>query len=204
MSWKNGEFQPKQKRADEKKARILDAALALFSEKGYHRTTAKAVAARAGVATGSFYRYFRDKKAVFMAACMRMEAQFGGRMFESARQMRQEGRSEPEVLRAMVRFAVRNHRHNMGFHREVLAMQMADADVAAFTGEREKRMLAALQAFLKSMRAHYRVSDLAAATELIYYATEEVAHRAILMDSPVGEERLVDALEDMLMRYLFR
>jgi AcrR family transcriptional regulator len=32
MNWKNGEYQPKQQRADEKKRRLLDAGLELFSE----------------------------------------------------------------------------------------------------------------------------------------------------------------------------
>ena len=67
----------------------------------------------------------------------------------------------------------------------------------------KKRLLDALQSFLAPMIADYRVHDLAAATELIYYAIEEVSHRAILFDSPVGEERLVRALQDMLVRYLF-
>ena len=138
MTWKNGEYLPKQKRADEKKFRILDAALSLFGTKGFHGTTAKAIAAEAGVATGSFYRYFRDKKAVFMAVCMRMEAELGGKIFQFGRQMRAEGRSEPEVLTALVHFAVTGHQQNKAFHREVLAMQIMDPDVAAWNRAREK------------------------------------------------------------------
>ena len=41
---------------------MIDAALEVFSAEGYHFTTAKAIAARTGVATGSFYRYFRNKR----------------------------------------------------------------------------------------------------------------------------------------------
>ncbi len=67
MTWKNGEYQPKQERADRKKGLILDAALDLFGTRGFHATTAKDVAAKAGVATGTFYRCFVDKKALFMA-----------------------------------------------------------------------------------------------------------------------------------------
>jgi hypothetical protein len=38
---------------------------------------------------------------------------------------------------------------------------------------------------------------------MIYYITEEVSHRAVLFDSPVGEDRLVGALQDMLLQYMF-
>jgi AcrR family transcriptional regulator len=203
MSWHNGEYCPKQKRADERKGRILDAALALFSARGYHGATAKAIAAEAGVATGSFYRYFRDKKAAFMAVCHRMEEQLGGRIFEFGRQMRDEGLTEREILAAVVRHAVTAHGRNGAFHREVLAMQMSDPDVAAWTRKREARVLAALAAFLRPMADAYHIRDLEAATELVYYTIEEVAHRAVLFDNPVGQERLVEALQEMLVRYLF-
>ena len=203
MSWHNGEYRPKQKRADEKKSHILDAALALFASRGYHGTTAKAIAAHAGVATGSFYRYFRDKKAAFMAVCHRMEAQLGGRIFEFGWQMRREGRSEREILTAIISHAVTSHNRDSAFHREVLAMQMNDPDVAAWTRERETRVLAALSDFLGPMRDTYRIRDLEAAVELVYYAIEEVSHRAVLFDAPVGRDRLVRALQEMLVRYLF-
>jgi AcrR family transcriptional regulator len=204
MTWKNGEYHPKQKRADERKGRILDAALELFGTRGFHGTTAKAIAARAGVATGSFYRYFRDKKAAFMAVCLRMEEQFGGQIFEFGQQMRHNGHSEREILSSLIRFSVVAHHQNKAFHREVLAMQIMDPGVAAWTREREKRLLAALLEFLRPMRSSYRIQDLETAAELVYCITEEVSHRAVLFDSPVGEERLVRELQDMLLRYLFR
>jgi AcrR family transcriptional regulator len=203
MNWKDGEYQPKQRRANEKKHRILDAALELFSAHGFHGTTAKAIASEAGVATGSFYRYFRDKKAAFMAVCLRMEEELGGSIFDFGRQMRQEDHSEQEIIASMIRFAVAGHHRNKAFHREVLAMQILDPDVAAWTRAREERLLSALSEFLHPMHSSYRVQDLEAAVELIYYAIEEVSHRAVIFDSPVGEERLVKALQEMLLRYLF-
>ena len=115
MTWKDGEYHPKQKRGDEKKDRILDAALDLFETKGFHGTTAKAIAAKAGVATGSFYRYFRDKKAVFMAVSMRMEAHLGGGIFDFGRRMRQEDRSEQEILASLISFSTMAHQRHKGF-----------------------------------------------------------------------------------------
>ncbi len=52
---------PKQKRSLMKYEALLRAALLEFSEKGYTETTSKTIAARADVATGSFYQYFDDK-----------------------------------------------------------------------------------------------------------------------------------------------
>ena len=46
---------------DTQRAAILDAAVDLLSEQGYAGCSMAAVAARAGVATGSVYRHFPNK-----------------------------------------------------------------------------------------------------------------------------------------------
>ena len=52
------------KKGDEVRARLHGAALELFRERGYDRTTAVAIAARAGVTERTFFRYFPDKREV--------------------------------------------------------------------------------------------------------------------------------------------
>jgi AcrR family transcriptional regulator len=49
---------------DEMGARLQRAALELFRERGYDRTTAAEIAARAGVTERTFFRYFPDKREV--------------------------------------------------------------------------------------------------------------------------------------------
>ncbi|MEW6777235.1 MAG: TetR/AcrR family transcriptional regulator [Bdellovibrionota bacterium] len=66
-----------EKMAD-KRGRILEAALSLFAERGYHGTAVPEVAEEAGVAAGTIYRYFPSKEAlvneVFRAAKGRLKA----------------------------------------------------------------------------------------------------------------------------------
>ena len=52
---------PTQQRAIQKRNALIAAATTCFAEAGYERTTAKSIAERAGVATGSFYQYFDNK-----------------------------------------------------------------------------------------------------------------------------------------------
>jgi TetR/AcrR family transcriptional regulator, repressor of fatR-cypB operon len=48
----------------DKRASILQAALELFAERGFHGTAVPLVAERAGVAAGTIYRYFENKEAL--------------------------------------------------------------------------------------------------------------------------------------------
>lgn len=49
-------------------ARIIEAAISVFGEKGFQETTLKDIAAGAGISTGSVYTYFEDKQDLFAAA----------------------------------------------------------------------------------------------------------------------------------------
>lgn len=52
------------KTEDDVRSRLRDAALTLFRERGYDRTTAAGIAAQAGVTERTFFRYFPDKREV--------------------------------------------------------------------------------------------------------------------------------------------
>jgi len=51
----------------DKRGAILDAALELFAERGFHGTAVPLVAERAGVGAGTLYRYFESKEALVNA-----------------------------------------------------------------------------------------------------------------------------------------
>lgn len=58
---------PRQRRKDARPQELLEAALALFVEKGFAATRSEEVAARAGVAKGTLYRYYPSKDELFKA-----------------------------------------------------------------------------------------------------------------------------------------
>src|SRR3954467_10247554 len=53
---------------------VLDRAVRVFCERGYHATSIGDLTAAMELATGSIYKAFRDKHAVFMAALGRYTA----------------------------------------------------------------------------------------------------------------------------------
>lgn len=53
------------------KTAIIDAAEALFSERGYHDTTVAEIAARAGMSPANLYRHFENKEDIAAGCCYR-------------------------------------------------------------------------------------------------------------------------------------
>ena len=65
----------KAKKSEETRNRILEAALAIFRERGFNQATMREIAVQAGVATGAAYYYFDSKDAIVMAFYERSQAE---------------------------------------------------------------------------------------------------------------------------------
>jgi AcrR family transcriptional regulator len=59
----------------ERRQQILSVARELFAKRGYHQTTIDDIVVQAGVARGTFYLYFEDKRAIFSDLIDRFAAQ---------------------------------------------------------------------------------------------------------------------------------
>ncbi|MEX3841635.1 TetR/AcrR family transcriptional regulator [Paraburkholderia sp. BR10882] len=68
-------IEPKRERGRQRVAAIQDAAVAVFTEKGYDAATMTEIAARASTAIGSLYRFFPTKEALAEALLLRYAQQ---------------------------------------------------------------------------------------------------------------------------------
>ena len=82
---------------EERRQQILDSALAVFSQKGFHASNVSDVAAHAGVSQGTIYWYFDSKEELFDAAIMGFFTGFGAEML----MVLHEGVTASEKLRAL-------------------------------------------------------------------------------------------------------
>ena len=198
------EYAPVQERGEATKNRLLDQALELFSRKGYHATTSKEIAAAAGLATGSFYRYFRDKKAVFLGVCSRLESGMQADIFGLGLRLRAQGCSPRRLLETVVNKALQAHEPHRRFHLEVMTLQARDPDVAALVRERRERITRQLQDFLRPMQSDLRVADLKTAAALVHMTVEEAAFQTVILQEHHTSQALRIECVDMLARYLLQ
>ncbi len=59
--------EPRQKRSQEKRQRLKEAALHIFRSRGFERTSIEQIAKRANLATGSFYQHYGSKRQLLLA-----------------------------------------------------------------------------------------------------------------------------------------
>ncbi|MGE5606159.1 MAG: TetR/AcrR family transcriptional regulator [Bacteroidota bacterium] len=98
-----------EKLSNEKRMEILKAAIDLFSENGFERTTVDEIAARANVGKGTIYLYFANKEQIFIAIIESGVQYILNRMNEILNQPGDFRERLQDLLRQHLQFA-ENHR----------------------------------------------------------------------------------------------
>ncbi|VVS92508.1 TetR/AcrR family transcriptional regulator [Desulfoluna spongiiphila] len=192
---------PTQQRGIQTKDKILEAAERLFSNKGFHKTNTKEIAAEAGVATGSVYAYFKDKKSIFLE--IYGAASHTTFLKRACRDVDFSKQSNREIIRGLLQSLAKEHTLSPDFRRKVSAMRYTDKDVEAIHRRLHETMRSELVDALDRHRKKLRITDLDAAAFVILCACEEVIHAGMSSTPDIEQDRLIDTLADMIARYVF-
>jgi AcrR family transcriptional regulator len=90
---------PRQRRKDARPQELIDAALALFVEKGFAATRTEEVAARAGVSKGTLYLYYPSKEELLKAV---IRERISSEIEAGAQEIQQHRGSSGELLRRLL------------------------------------------------------------------------------------------------------
>jgi len=185
---------PVQARARRTRAALLQAAAEEFASAGYARTTASSIAARAGVATGSFYQYFADKDAVLREISRDRSDRLWQGLNEQGASVRD---GDPgQALGALIRRVLAYHRQDTGLHAVLTERRYADPEVDAIARESERRFLEGIEAELGARGA---TGDLRALSFVVFSMIEGAVHAHVLGLQAVSDQRLIAALSRALL-----
>lgn len=113
------------KKLEAKLQAILQAAQTVFAEHGYHGTSIKEIARKAGLATGTIYLYLRNKEALFTALVDEIYEMVLSKIAEN----RKEARDVQGKLRASMEAAVETLGKNRALAKVIL-LQTASSNQA--------------------------------------------------------------------------
>jgi len=195
----------KQKRAELTRQKILEVGVRLFSSEGYHKTSSKKIAREAGLAVGSFYNHFKDKKDLFLTIYQQHVAEV--HQMIATRLESDEFFSGPvkgrELVQAIVTQAMTMHTLSPDFHKEISAMRYSDPDVERMINQENARVVQMMVQLLIPRQDELRVTDLEAAAHVVVSSVEAVVHSILLGSAPLARERLLESLAEMIYRYLY-
>lgn len=105
----------RQDKMTDKQIKIVEAAIEVFSEKGYAGSSTSEIASRAGVAEGTIFRHYKTKKDLLMSIVLPMMLHTMGPLFakEFAKVIKTTYGSIEDFLRSVIRDRLEFVRHNL-------------------------------------------------------------------------------------------
>ena len=101
---------------------IVDAAVELFIENGFHKTTTRQIAKAAGVSIGSLYEYVASKEDVLYLVCDAIHAEMQRGMAEAMQRVANQGNPLAEVVRAYLLVCDRMNDHILLIYQETQSL----------------------------------------------------------------------------------
>jgi AcrR family transcriptional regulator len=170
---------------------ILDAAAAVFAEKGFHHTTTKDIAGKAGIAEGTIYNYFDSKDDLLIGMMARLaELETLGDELTQALQG-----DVRDFFVAMFRHRVESLEQAQGILRAILPEVIANAELREHYYQRfVLRVAGLLEQYVRARieMGHIRPVDAALATR----AVQSMFVGLIIMRI-LGDETLREGWDDL-------
>jgi AcrR family transcriptional regulator len=185
--------------AQDKRAALLEAAEAVFVERGITRATIDEITARAGVAKGTFYLYFSSKAEVVQALNDRLW-QGHVALASAAAEALAEGDWWAEVDGFVERVLDYDLEHRE-WHRLVAQSGNPDLDHAP---ETEQQMIDLVAAAIQIGvdRGACQASDPLMTATLLYRAVQGTSHQYCQADAEPDRERLLAAFRELARKVL--
>ena len=191
---------PQQKRSIETKNRILVAAKDQFAANGFHGTNATQIAAAAGVSVGSFYSYFKDKKALFMEI---FKEHIEEKVVRVLNEHRIDSDNRKESVYQLIKAMLDAHDPYPEFHREILSMRYSDTEIEAVYDDMDQQILGHVERFIEQFTDQLRITDIKTAARVVCAAADQIICSITIFNQDEDADRLIDGLADMIHRYLF-
>ena len=191
------------RRESSTRERLIDSFERLLETVAYERLTAGAVAAEANLAHGTFYRYFKDKRAVLLAALDRLRAEFD-RVLPHFEPPYGDAATERARLRRWVEAVLGKPASHAGLLRAYLDVLEGDAEFRELRLERQRVRVRAIIEYLIALDAAgtiavTRAESLASALLALVDATL----RSAIVAGVAPEPAMIGGVCDVFERAIF-
>jgi AcrR family transcriptional regulator len=191
---------PQNERKAGTKKKIVEAAMTLFSTKGYYQTNSKEIVKEAGIAVGSFYRHFSDKKDVLKYI---LDSYIQDALSETSDPndyTNSAGRKE--ALTRLIHRCFDLHRFTPGFYQQVTLLSSVDEEISQIFNEYRTAIYSRINDLITIHVPGLSAEKGRAACTIIYSAIEGAIHAVKFLKADVEEELLIEELMRFVDSYL--
>jgi AcrR family transcriptional regulator len=184
---------------------LIEAATELFGAHGYDAIGTPEIAQRAGVSVGTFYRYFDDKKEVYIEVVRRTMTEAYAETIEGLTPARFVGRARHETIAETVAVLFEHVLSRPELSRSFNEMSLRDRDVAALQRAFESVSVQRLTVLIAGIVPRTIVPDPEATAYVLYGSAMQTAYGLAGHTGapPVDADRAKAALTSFIERTLF-
>jgi len=184
---------------------LIEAATVLFGSRGYDAVGTPEIAQQAGVSVGTFYRYFDDKKQIYLHVIKQHSAAALQDIMAGLRPELFIGKARQETIKLAIGVLFEHTAREAGLLRSFIEMALRDPEVAEIqrqTDDEARQRLAVLLAFVVPRTV---CPDPAATAFVIHAAARECAFsvNGLRGQPPIAAEPVKAALAEFIERALF-
>lgn len=170
---------PTQERALRKRQALIDAAVAEFSTIGFEVATAKSIASKAEVATGTFYQYFENKNDILRVIASGRFAGLHQRMQLFKLKAVDDSLSSTTVIESQflktLLFVHEYHAQDPELHQVLEQRRSLDSKLQAIMGEGEAMLRERILVFVKT----FNIPHAEIVAENLFAMAEGLVHRLV-------------------------
>ena len=175
----------------------------MFARRGIHGTNSTEIAKKAGVSIGSFYSYFKNKRALLLEVLEDYVERHYRTIWKKLDSFDGDSLIR-EKIKTIVDCVFDAYDISPDFHRQTHALRYTDPDIKRIYDREREREVDRIRHLLEKNAGSLmkNITDYQAAAMVIHNAVENVAHTAKFMGSDIESERLADGLVDMICGFL--
>lgn len=194
---------PQQQRSIETKQKLIEAGLELFREKGYFQTNAKEIAKTAGVATGSFYSYYTDKRQLFVEVYRNCFTTFQRILDEGINSLLALNLEKKDLVRRVILLILEAHHLFDFLEPDLNILGEGDEELQQIFVDINEQGIRLCRTFLGKINQELQVEDSHAAAAIVYFSTRRIIDLIAHKQTSIPDKELINSLTDMMAAYLF-
>jgi AcrR family transcriptional regulator len=191
---------PRRGSPEQTRERLITAAASQFNRFGYHGTDSNSIAKAARYATGTFYKHFRDKRDIFLAAYERWVAAEWKEIGDELSRMQ----NAETTARLLVDLSVKFHTEWRGLRASLMELVFSDPDARKFFRAQRRRQLALIVELRSRFALPARTREQDAIhlymTERVFDAIGQGEIQSLSLDREAVIESMVDKVHTFLTK----